>query len=131
GLGQVIGFDMGGTSTDVCRWAGDFDRTYEARIADVRVRTPMLAVHTVAAGGGSICAYDGHRFEVGPESAGASPGPLCYGDPAARELTVTDVAVALGRLRGDRFPFALDADRPRRALEAIAAAMQGPRRDPL
>ena len=132
GLGAVIGFDMGGTSTDVCRWAGEATRSYESMVAGVRVRTPMMAVHTVAAGGGSCCRYAEGRFTVGPESAGARPGPLCYGDPSARELTLTDVNLALGRLAGDRFPFALDGGRVAAHLEGIAAALaeQGDRRGP-
>jgi 5-oxoprolinase (ATP-hydrolysing) len=85
---RAIGFDMGGTSTDVSRvdagedGATEFERVYETETAGVRIFAPMLAVHTVAAGGGSLCRFDGYRFKVGPESAGAAPGPLCYGDPA-------------------------------------------------
>jgi 5-oxoprolinase (ATP-hydrolysing) len=114
---RAIGFDMGGTSTDVSRFDGEFERIYETETAGVRVRAPMMAIHTVAAGGGSLCRYDGYRFMVGPESAGAVPGPLCYGHRDARELTVTDVNLALGRLLPDRFPFALSADRVRSALD--------------
>ena len=77
---------MGGTSTDVSRFGGDFERVYETETAGVRIRAPMLAIHTVAAGGGSLCRFDGHRLTVGPQSAGAVPGPLCYGHPDAREL---------------------------------------------
>ncbi len=117
---QVIGFDMGGTSTDVSRFAGQFERTYETEIAGVRLRAPMLAIHTVAAGGGSLCRYDGHKFTVGPLSAGADPGPLCYGSPRASEPTVTDVNLVLGRLQTDRFPFPLAAERAASALETIA-----------
>lgn len=120
GRGQVLGFDMGGTSTDVSRWAGDHERQSEARVAGVRIRAPMIAVHTVASGGGSLCRFDGRRFTVGPESAGAEPGPLCYGHAEAREPALTDVALALGRLRGDRFPFALDAERARAGVAALA-----------
>ena len=92
---QVIGFDMGGTSTDVCHYAGEFERAFETQVAGVRVRAPMMAIHTVAAGGGSILAFDGARFRVGPESAGANPGPACYrrGGP----LTVTDANVRSAR----------------------------------
>src|SRR5207342_3032221 len=75
---RVIGFDMGGTSTDVSHYAGEFERAFETRVAGVRVRAPMMAIHTVAAGGGSILAFDGARFRVGPQSAGANPGPACY-----------------------------------------------------
>jgi 5-oxoprolinase (ATP-hydrolysing) len=121
---RAIGFDMGGTSTDVSRFDGEFERIYETETAGVRIRAPMMAIHTVAAGGGSLCRYDGYRFTVGPESAGAVPGPLCYGHPDARELTVTDVNLALGRLLPDRFPFALDAERVRSALEQSVAALR-------
>ncbi|HEX8442680.1 MAG TPA: hydantoinase B/oxoprolinase family protein [Allosphingosinicella sp.] len=112
GFGQVIGFDMGGTSTDVSHYAGSYERTTETMVAGVRVRAPMLQIHTVAAGGGSICHYDGRRFRVGPESAGAVPGPACYrrGGP----LTVTDCNVVLGKIRPDHFPaaFGPDGDQP-------------------
>jgi 5-oxoprolinase (ATP-hydrolysing) len=120
GVERAIGFDMGGTSTDVSRFDGEFERVYETETAGVRIRAPMMAIHTVAAGGGSLCRYDGYRFTVGPESAGAVPGPLCYGHPEACELTVTDVNLALGRLLPDRFPFPLDARRVERALRALA-----------
>jgi 5-oxoprolinase (ATP-hydrolysing) len=102
GFTHVIGFDMGGTSTDVSHFAGTYERTSERAVAGVRVRAPMLEIHTVAAGGGSVCAYDGQRFRVGPDSAGAVPGPACYrrGGP----LTVTDCNVMLGKIRPDRFP---------------------------
>ena len=121
GLARAIGFDMGGTSTDVSRWAGDFERTYETEVAGVRMRAPAIAVHTVAAGGGSVCRFDGRRFTVGPESAGADPGPLCYGRPEARELALTDINLALGRVTEDRFPFPLERARVDGALDAIAA----------
>lgn len=102
GAPKVIGFDMGGTSTDVSHYAGHFERDSEVRVANVRIRTPMLRIHTVAAGGGSICRFDAGRLVVGPESAGAVPGPACYrnGGP----LTVTDCNVMLGKLRPDHFP---------------------------
>ena len=132
GLPQAIGFDMGGTSTDVCRVAGEPARAFESTVAGVRLRAPTLAVHTVAAGGGSICRLDGPRLVVGPESAGAAPGPLCYGHPAARELTLTDVNLALGRLADDRFPFPLDRARPLARLRELAAdlAARGDPRPP-
>ena len=117
---RAIGFDMGGTSTDVCRFDGELERTYESKVAGVRLRAPAMAIHTVAAGGGSLCRWDGRRMSVGPESAGADPGPLCYGQPSASEPTLTDVAVALGRLPPDRFPFALDVERARAAFEAMS-----------
>jgi 5-oxoprolinase (ATP-hydrolysing) len=102
GYERIIGFDMGGTSTDVSHYAGTYERTNETVVAGVRVRAPMLEIHTVAAGGGSVCHYDGTRFRVGPDSAGAVPGPACYrrGGP----LTVTDCNVVLGKIRAERFP---------------------------
>jgi len=102
GFGHVIGFDMGGTSTDVSHFAGEFEREYETQVAGVRLRAPMLAIHTVAAGGGSVLHFDGSRYRVGPDSAGADPGPACYrrGGP----LTVTDANVLLGRIQPDYFP---------------------------
>jgi 5-oxoprolinase (ATP-hydrolysing) len=124
GLERAVGFDMGGTSTDVSRFDGEFERVYETETAGVRIRSPMMAIHTVAAGGGSVCGYDGHRFTVGPESAGARPGPLCYGDVDATELTLTDVNLRLGRILPDRFPFPLDAARVDAALEALSARLR-------
>jgi 5-oxoprolinase (ATP-hydrolysing) len=121
GFDRVIGFDMGGTSTDVSHFAGQYERTFDGEIAGVRLRAPMIAVHTVAAGGGSICAFDGLRLRVGPESAGARPGPACYqrGGP----LTVTDCNVVLGRIRPDAFPrtFGDHADQPIDRDAAVAA----------
>ncbi|HWA30730.1 MAG TPA: hydantoinase B/oxoprolinase family protein, partial [Rhizomicrobium sp.] len=112
GFTHTIGFDMGGTSTDVSRFDGVFERVYETEVAGVRLRVPMMAIHTVAAGGGSILHYDGARFRVGPDSAGADPGPACYrrGGP----LTVTDANVMVGKLRGEFFPhiFGPDAKQP-------------------
>jgi 5-oxoprolinase (ATP-hydrolysing) len=123
-LPQVLGFDMGGTSTDVSRYAGEFERRYEQEIAGVRVVAPMLAIHTVAAGGGSVCRLSDARLTVGPDSAGANPGPLCYGAPHARALTVSDVNLALGRLHTHRFPLPLDVEPVNTALEAIAAELR-------
>jgi 5-oxoprolinase (ATP-hydrolysing) len=102
GFGKVIGFDMGGTSTDVSHYAGEFERQYETQVAGVRMRAPMLAIHTVAAGGGSVLRFDGSRYRVGPDSAGADPGPASYrkGGP----LTVTDANVLLGRIQPEFFP---------------------------
>ncbi|HYI40509.1 MAG TPA: hydantoinase B/oxoprolinase family protein [Allosphingosinicella sp.] len=102
GFDRIIGFDMGGTSTDVSHYAGVYERTNETVVAGVRVRAPMLEIHTVAAGGGSVCHYDGARFRVGPDSAGAIPGPACYrrGGP----LTITDCNVVLGKIRPEHFP---------------------------
>lgn len=102
GCRQIIGFDMGGTSTDVSHYDGDYERTFETEAAGVRIRAPMMLIHTVAAGGGSILHYDGARFRVGPDSAGANPGPLCYrrGGP----LAVTDANVMVGKLLPAKFP---------------------------
>ncbi len=123
---RLIGFDMGGTSTDVSHWAGHFELADESLVAGVRIRAPMMQIHTVAAGGGSICRFDGMRFRVGPESAGASPGPACYrnGGP----LTVTDCNLFLGRIDPDHFPavFGPNGDEPldpgasRKRLQEIA-----------
>ncbi len=121
GLAQVLGFDMGGTSTDVSRYAGELERLYEHEVAGVRLVAPMLAIHTVAAGGGSLCRLLNGRLTVGPESAGSDPGPLCYGREHARELTVSDVNLALGRLVAHRFPFELARGPVERALDTIAS----------
>ena len=99
---RLIGFDMGGTSTDVSHYAGAIELADESTVAGVRLRAPMMQIHTVAAGGGSICRFDGMRFRVGPESAGADPGPACYG--RGGPLTVTDCNLALGRIDPARFP---------------------------
>lgn len=112
GFGKVIGFDMGGTSTDVSHYAGEFEREFETQVAGIRMRAPMMRIHTVAAGGGSILYYDGARLRVGPESAGANPGPACYrrGGP----LTVTDANVLLGKIQPEFFPhvFGTEANKP-------------------
>ncbi len=102
GFSKIIGFDMGGTSTDVSHFDGEFERSFETVVAGVRMRVPMMRIHTVAAGGGSILRFDGGRFQVGPESAGANPGPACYrrGGP----LTVTDCNVMLGKIQAHYFP---------------------------
>ncbi len=102
GIGKVIGFDMGGTSTDVSHYAGEFEREFETQVAGVRMRAPMMSIHTVAAGGGSLLAFDGSRFRVGPQSAGANPGPASYrrGGP----LAVTDANVMLGKIQPRYFP---------------------------
>ncbi len=117
----AIGLDMGGTSTDVCRYSGRIPRDYESRKAGVRVLAPMIAIHTVAAGGGSICDVDDGRLIVGPKSAGAAPGPACYG--RGGPLTVTDLNVILGRLPLDRFPFPLDIDAARKRLREVNAKL--------
>ncbi|KLI64986.1 hydantoinase B/oxoprolinase family protein [Aurantiacibacter marinus] len=129
---RLIGFDMGGTSTDVCHYAGEYERTGDSVVAGVRIAAPMMQVHTVAAGGGSVCRFDGSRLRVGPESAGADPGPACYrkGGP----LTVTDCNLLLGRLDPDEFPhvFGPEGDQPldpeasRARLEEVAASLPEP-----
>ncbi|MFR9753708.1 hydantoinase B/oxoprolinase family protein [Nocardia sp. 004] len=112
GFDRIIGFDMGGTSTDVSHFAGEYERVFTTQLAGVRLRAPMLDIHTVAAGGGSILHFDGSRYRVGPDSAGAVPGPACYrgGGP----LTVTDANVLLGRIQSAHFPrvFGTDGDKP-------------------
>ena len=129
GFDRIIAFDMGGTSTDVGHFAGDYERALDVEISGVRLRTPILRIHTVAAGGGSICRFDGVRLRVGPESAGANPGPASYrrGGP----LTVTDCNVLLGRLQPDFFPavFGAAGDAPldsgvvARRFDELAASM--------
>ena len=126
GFTRIIGFDMGGTSTDVCHFDGGYERTFESVVAGARVRAPMMLIHTVAAGGGSILHYDASRFRAGPDSAGADPGPLAYrgGGP----LTVTDANVMTGKLQPDYFPRIfgpaqdepLDAGAVRKAFQALA-----------
>ncbi|HTW52100.1 MAG TPA: hydantoinase/oxoprolinase family protein, partial [Stellaceae bacterium] len=126
GFTRLIGFDMGGTSTDVSHYAGEYERAFETEVAGVRMRAPMMRIHTVAAGGGSILHFDGARFRVGPDSAGANPGPKCYrrGGP----LAVTDANVMAGKLIPDFFPKIfgpqqdqpLDADAVREAFAALA-----------
>jgi 5-oxoprolinase (ATP-hydrolysing) len=112
GFGRIIGFDMGGTSTDVSHYAGAFEREFETRVAGVRMRAPMMSIHTVAAGGGSILHFDGARYRVGPDSAGANPGPACYrrGGP----LALTDANVMLGKIQPAHFPrvFGPQGDQP-------------------
>ena len=125
GFSKVIGFDMGGTSTDVSHFDGDYERAFETEVAGVRLRAPMMLIHTVAAGGGSILHYDGARFIVGPDSAGANPGPCCYrrGGP----LAVTDANVMVGKLDPRFFPriFGPARDQPldREAVEAAFATL--------
>ena len=128
---RLIGFDMGGTSTDVSHYAGSFELADESVVAGVRIRAPMMQINTVAAGGGSICRFDGMRFRVGPESAGANPGPACYrnGGP----LTVTDCNLFLDRIDPAQFPAvfgpsgdqALDADASRARLQEVADRLDG------
>ncbi|NED94505.1 5-oxoprolinase [Phytoactinopolyspora alkaliphila] len=139
GFSKVIGFDMGGTSTDVSHYVGEYERVFNTQVAGVRLRAPMLDITTVAAGGGSILHFDGSRYRVGPASAGADPGPACYrnGGP----LTVTDANVMLGRIQPEHFPAVfgpaadepLDADVVRRGFAALAEDIRvqtGDRRTP-
>ncbi|MFL6674346.1 MAG: hydantoinase B/oxoprolinase family protein [Massilia sp.] len=129
GFERVIGFDMGGTSTDVSHFSGEFERVFETQVAGVRMRAPMMSIHTVAAGGGSILHFDGSRYRVGPDSAGANPGPASYrrGGP----LTVTDCNVMLGKIQPRHFPrlFGPNADQPldvdtvRRQFGALASSI--------
>ncbi|NGP04775.1 5-oxoprolinase, partial [Rhodococcus sp. 14C212] len=130
GFDKVIGFDMGGTSTDVSHFAGEYERVFHTVVAGVRLRAPMMDIHTVAAGGGSILHFDGSRYRVGPDSAGADPGPACYrgGGP----LTVTDANVMLGRVQPAHFPHVfgpggdepLDDETVRARFAALAAEIR-------
>lgn len=112
GFGKVIGFDMGGTSTDVSHYNGEFEKAFETNVAGVRLRAPMMLIHTVAAGGGSILHFDGARYRVGPDSAGANPGPSCYRNGGS--LTITDCNVMVGKLQPEFFPnvFGKNANQP-------------------
>ncbi|HSU81293.1 MAG TPA: hydantoinase/oxoprolinase family protein, partial [Thermoanaerobaculia bacterium] len=121
GFSRVIAFDMGGTSTDVARWDGDFEYLFEHRVGDAHLVAPALAIESVAAGGGSICGFDGIQLKVGPESAGAWPGPACYG--AGGPLTLTDVNLILGRLDPGRFEIPLDTAAAARALDGLRKRM--------
>ena len=126
GFGRIIGFDMGGTSTDVSHFDGAFERSFDTAIAGVRMRAPMMKIHTVAAGGGSLLVFDGARYRVGPHSAGADPGPKCYRRDGP--LTVTDANVMAGKVRPEFFPAIfgpsasqpLDGDAVRRAFAELA-----------
>jgi 5-oxoprolinase (ATP-hydrolysing) len=130
GFGKVIGFDMGGTSTDVSHYAGELEREFETQVAGVRMRAPMLSIHTIAAGGGSILHFDGQRYRVGPDSGGADPGPACYrrGGP----LTVTDCNVMLGKIQPRYFPKvfgakgdqSIDAEITREKFAQLAAEIE-------
>ena len=108
GFTKLIGFDMGGTSTDVAHYNGEFERSFETMVAGIRMRAPMMHIHTVAAGGGSILHFDGSRYRVGPESAGAKPGPACY--RRSGPLAVTDCNVMLGKIQPDYFPKLFGSD---------------------
>ncbi len=118
GFKKAIGFDMGGTSTDVSRFDGHYEYQFATEKAGVRIVAPMYAIETVAAGGGSICRFDGQKLLVGPESAGADPGPMCYG--RGGPLTLTDVNLYNGRISAEHFPFALDADAVERHMQQLA-----------
>ena len=130
GFEKLIGFDMGGTSTDVSHYAGELEREFDTQVAGVRMRAPMMSIHTIAAGGGSILHFDGQRYRVGPDSAGANPGPACYrrGGP----LTVTDCNVMLGKIQSAHFPILfgpqgnqeLDADIVREKFAALAGEIE-------
>jgi len=130
GFDRIIGFDMGGTSTDVSHYAGEFERAFDTLVAGVRMRVPIMRIHSVAAGGGSILRFEDFRYRVGPESAGANPGPACYrrGGP----LTVTDCNVMLGKLQPAHFPAVfgpqadqpIDADAVRAGFEALAGDIE-------
>lgn len=125
GLSSAVGFDMGGTSTDVCRVEpNELPLSYEMHINGTTAVAPTLDVHTVAAGGGSVCTYDEGRFSVGPQSAGAVPGPACYGHPDARHLTVTDVNLLLGRLLEHTFPFPLRRSNAQARARALLLEVQ-------
>jgi 5-oxoprolinase (ATP-hydrolysing) len=127
GFDKIITFDMGGTSTDVAHFNGEYERSFETEIAGVRLRTPIMSIHTVAAGGGSIIKFDGSRYQVGPESAGANPGPVSY--RKGGNLTITDCNVLLGKIQPEYFPkvfgnegnFPLDTDIVREKFTELAA----------
>lgn len=122
GYASAIGFDMGGTSTDVSRWDGQFQLEFETEKAGQRIATPMMAIETVAAGGGSICHFDGVKLCVGPDSAGASPGPACYGNGGP--LAITDVNFYLGKILPEAFPFALDREAVERRLVEVGQSLE-------
>lgn len=122
GYSRILTFDMGGTSTDVARYDGDFDYRFESVIGQARLQAPALAIHTVAAGGGSICGFDGQKLFVGPESAGASPGPACYG--AGGPLTITDVNLLLHRLDTSQFGIPVSAEDARARLNELLSAIE-------
>ncbi|MCC5788400.1 MAG: hydantoinase B/oxoprolinase family protein [Opitutales bacterium] len=122
GFEKCLSFDMGGTSTDVARWDGTFPLVQETEVAGARIQSPSLRIETVAAGGGSICSFDGHRLRVGPESAGSFPGPACYG--AGGPLTLTDVQVLLGRIAPEDFGVPVRVKAAEEALEEICQALK-------
>ncbi|WPP51028.1 hydantoinase B/oxoprolinase family protein [Catalinimonas niigatensis] len=119
---KILAFDMGGTSTDVSRYDGEFDYRYETKVADINLYSPALAIETVAAGGGSCCYFDGHKLSVGPESAGASPGPACYGFEGP--LTITDVNLLLGRISEEHFGIPISKAKAKEALQLLKQKME-------
>jgi len=123
GYNKLITFDMGGTSTDVSRFNKTFDYKYELNIGDAHVYSPAIAIETVAAGGGSVCSFDGYKLTVGPESAGADPGPACYG--AGGPLAITDVNILLGRLDASYFGIPVNIDESRKKLAELVQLIQG------
>jgi 5-oxoprolinase (ATP-hydrolysing) len=124
GFERVVAFDMGGTSTDVARYDGDFGYVYEHRVGDALLLSPALDIHSVAAGGGSICSFDGDSLKVGPQSAGADPGPACYG--LGGPLAITDANLLLGRLDPERFGIPIDPDASLNAAREVTAQLGKP-----
>jgi 5-oxoprolinase (ATP-hydrolysing) len=122
-ISKILSFDMGGTSTDVSRYAGGFDYNFTTEINHIAINSPTLAIETVAAGGGSICSFDGYKMAVGPESAGASPGPACYGNDGP--LAITDINLLLGRVDDSNFSIPLNKDAAKKAFLDIRAKMTG------
>ncbi len=122
GIKQLISFDMGGTSTDVSLYDKHYSYRYESRVGEIKILSPSLAIETIAAGGGSVCDFDGHRLTVGPHSAGAAPGPACYG--SGGPLTITDVNLLLGHADADFFSIPLYRDRSEKALEKLLQKIQ-------
>lgn len=117
GINKLLAFDMGGTSTDVSRYSGMYDYVYQTKVGDQAINSPALYIETVAAGGGSVCSFDGFKFSVGPESAGASPGPACYG--AGGAFTVTDVNLLLGRIFPEKFGIPVNIEHARKRLAEL------------
>lgn len=128
GFGKVLTLDMGGTSTDAARYDGQYDYEYTTRVGDVSMLSPCLAIETVAAGGGSICAFDGQKLVVGPESAGADPGPACYG--VGGPLAITDINLLLGKLDPSEMGIPISREKARRALLEVKAAIEAATGEP-
>ena len=127
GFDKILTFDMGGTSTDVSRYAAKFDYTFISEINNIKIYSPTLAIETVAAGGGSICSYDGHKLIIGPESAGASPGPACYGNDGP--LAITDINLLLGRIDDQNFSIPLDRNASIKAFEKVKSEVPDVKND--